>query len=636
MAERIARLQRAMEMDQEHLEVLQAKLGEKETEFNSASEAFKQANTQWEDARKRLDATGGRDAAALEEAERTIADREKKRKLARERFDLAIDARKTAQEQITQLEAKIASDQQTLEKLVNPASLPVATSAPDALPSAEKPPAKEAAAVTAPDVAAPGLPPVSAVSGLAAPATGQSTPRAAPVREAARPAPTKEVLAAQQQAAEATAAANHAEQEAEEVGQRLQTLDKNIALEQQAREAARKRGDNAEAMLQTLEEELQKAFDRDEPLTVTREIRKASYEAQQRLREARVEVRQRAAQLDRLQAERVALLSEQLAAARQVDQKQRQADEARQNLEAIENPFTRTNIINWLLEKGPKLVIIAVVALGFHLLIKLLALRIVAFLTRHESDGRRKKRENRANTLVGVFHNTGVIAIYVGAVLMALDVTGIPVAPLLGGAAVIGLAVAFAAQNLIKDYFYGFMILMEDQYGVNDVVTIGGVTGLVERITLRITVIRDLDAVHFVPHGQISTVSNLTHKWSRAVFNISVSYKEDVDRVMDVLVDLGRRMRLDPEFGKFILEDPEMLGVDSLGESAVVIKFFLKTKPLKQWAVKREMHRRIKKTFDGLGIEIPFPHRTVYHRTEQGMPLNVAEPTSSQHVREAA
>ncbi len=623
-------------MDQEHLEALQAKLGEKETEFNSASEAFKQANTQWEEARKKLDATGGLDAAALEEAERTVADREKKRKLARERFDLAIDARKTAQEQITQLQAKIASDRQTLDKLVNPVSLPAATSAPDALPSAERPPAKEAAAVTAPDVAAPGLPPVSAVSGLAAPVTGPSTPPAAPVREAASPAPTKEVLAAQQQAAEATAAAEHAEQEAEEVSQRLQTLDKNIALEQQAREAARKRGDNAEAMFQTLEEELQKAFDRDEPFTAIREIRKASYEAQQRLREARVEVRQRAAQLDKLQAERVALLSEQLAAARQVDQKRRQADEARQNLEAIENPFTRTNIINWLLEKGPKLLVIAVVALGFHLLIKLLAFRIVAFLTRHESDGRRKERENRANTLVGVFHNTGVIALYVGAVLMALDVTGIPVAPLLGGAAVIGLAVAFAAQNLIKDYFYGFMILMEDQYGVNDVVTIGGVTGFVERITLRITVIRDMDAVHFVPHGQIATVSNLTHKWSRAVFNINVSYKEDVDRVMDVLVDLGRRMRLDPEFGKFILEDPEMLGVDSLGESAVVIKFFLKTKPLKQWAVKREMHRRIKKTFDALGIEIPFPHRTVYHRTEQGMPLNVAEPTLSQHVREAA
>jgi small-conductance mechanosensitive channel len=260
-----------------------------------------------------------------------------------------------------------------------------------------------------------------------------------------------------------------------------------------------------------------------------------------------------------------------------------------------------------------------------QILIKQLAKRIVAFLSRGDSQKSRSEREKRAHTLVGVFHNTCIIVLYVGAVLIVLDVVGIPIAPLLGGAAVVGLAVAFASQNLIKDYFYGFMILMEDQYGVNDVVTIAGITGLVERITLRITVIRDFGAVHFIPHGQITTVSNLTYKWSRAVFEIGVAYKENVDRVMEVLMQLGREMRQDPQFRRDILDDPEMLGVDSFGDSAVVIKFLVKTRPLRQWTVRRELLRRIKNKFDELGIEIPFPHRTLYHRCEEGAAVAIRQ-----------
>jgi small-conductance mechanosensitive channel len=258
------------------------------------------------------------------------------------------------------------------------------------------------------------------------------------------------------------------------------------------------------------------------------------------------------------------------------------------------------------------------------LLIRFAAKRIVAFLTKSLADETKGEREKRISTLVGVFHNTTIVVLYIGAVLMVLEVLEIPIGPLLGGVAVAGLAVAFAAQNLIKDYFYGFMILMENQYGVNDVVSIAGITGFVERITLRITVIRDFNAVHFVPHGQITTVSNLTHKWSRAVFDIGVAYKEDVDRVMDVLMQLGREMRQDPKFASLILDDPEMLGVDAFGDSAVVIKFFIKTKPIKQWDVKRELLRRIKKKFDELGIEIPFPHRTVFHRFENSGELQLS------------
>src|SRR5215469_12777952 len=204
-----------------------------------------------------------------------------------------------------------------------------------------------------------------------------------------------------------------------------------------------------------------------------------------------------------------------------------------------------------------------------------------------------------------------------GGCLMILDELGIPIVPLMGGAAVMGLAVAFGAQNLIKDYFSGFMVLLEDQYGINDVVRIGPISGLVEHISLRTTVLRDLEGVvHFIPHGTITTVSNLTHGWSRALFDVGVAYKEDVDRVMQLLLDMGHELHQDPAFGPLILDDPEMLGLDDLADSSVVIKFFLKTKPLQQWTVKREMLRRIKKRFDELGIEIPFPHQTVYHRYE--------------------
>ncbi len=129
------------------------------------------------------------------------------------------------------------------------------------------------------------------------------------------------------------------------------------------------------------------------------------------------------------------------------------------------------------------------------------------------------------------------------------------------------------------------------------------------------TVLRDLEGVvHFIPHSQVSTVSNLTHGWSRVVMDVGVAYREDVDRVMDVLMDLAREMRDDEDFGPRMLGEPEMLGVNALGDSAVVIRFLVKTRPLKQWEVKRELLRRIKNRFDKLGIEIPFPHRTLYHR----------------------
>ena len=175
------------------------------------------------------------------------------------------------------------------------------------------------------------------------------------------------------------------------------------------------------------------------------------------------------------------------------------------------------------------------------------------------------------------------------------------------------------------------MILLENQYKLKDVVKIGDHAGSVEQITMRMTALRDLEGnLHFLPNGEIKSVINMTHGWSRALFDIGVAYKENVDNVMNVILEVGQELRQDKKFRLFILEDPTMLGVDAFGDSAVVIKFFIKTLPLKQWDVKREMLRRLKNRFDELGIEIPFPQRTIHHQTSNDRLLEALATQSQQ------
>jgi small conductance mechanosensitive channel len=202
-----------------------------------------------------------------------------------------------------------------------------------------------------------------------------------------------------------------------------------------------------------------------------------------------------------------------------------------------------------------------------------------------------------------------------GGTLLALQEAGVDIKTVLGGAAIIGLAVAFGAQNLMRDYFNGFMIMIEDQYELGDLITIGNVTGTVETVNMRTTVLRDIEGrIHFIPNGEVKQVTNRTYGWARALFDISVAYKEDVDRVMRILIDCANELRQDPDFGPYITDEPVMLGVDEFGEAAVRIKFYLKTKPDKMFLVKREMLRRIKNRFDQEGIEIPIPHRVIHQQ----------------------
>ena len=231
--------------------------------------------------------------------------------------------------------------------------------------------------------------------------------------------------------------------------------------------------------------------------------------------------------------------------------------------------------------------------------------------------------KKRISTLGGILRTTGVVAIWAIALMITLKKVGVDIGPIIAGAGIVGLAVGFGAQNLVRDIISGFFILFENQVRVGDVATVNGTGGIVESINLRTVVLRDLSGiVHIFPNGTISTLSNRTKGWSAMVFDIGVAYKEDTDRVSEVMIEVAEELRQDKFFGEKIIEPIEILGVDAFGDSSVVIKARQKTKPIQQWAVGREYLRRLKKAFDEKDIEIPFPHRSMYFG-EASKPIEV-------------
>jgi small conductance mechanosensitive channel len=199
------------------------------------------------------------------------------------------------------------------------------------------------------------------------------------------------------------------------------------------------------------------------------------------------------------------------------------------------------------------------------------------------------------------------------AVLVVLEQLGISPVPLLTGVGIFGLAVGFASQSLIKDVINGLFLLFEDSLSVGDVVTLRGIGGQVEKVTLRAVTIRDLSGnVHVIPNGTIDMITNMTKDYSRYLLDVGVAYREDVDTVISILREIDESMRRDIAFGKDMLEPLEVMGLDRFEDSAVIIRARLKTRPLQQWRIGREFNGRIKKVFDERGIEMPFPHRTLY------------------------
>jgi small conductance mechanosensitive channel len=219
----------------------------------------------------------------------------------------------------------------------------------------------------------------------------------------------------------------------------------------------------------------------------------------------------------------------------------------------------------------------------------------------------------RTITIGGILRATSAVIIWTVAVIMCLNEAGFNVGPLLAGAGIAGVAIGFGAQSLVRDVISGVFMLLEDQIRVGDVVEINGIGGLVEEINLRTTVLRGANgAVHIFRNGDMQTVSNLTRDYSYYVFDIGVDYDEDTDRVLGAMRAVADELRREPEFEQIVLEPLEVFGVDRFEESAVIVKARIKTKPIKQWAVGRELNRRFKKRFDELGIEIPHPQLSLH------------------------
>jgi small conductance mechanosensitive channel len=219
----------------------------------------------------------------------------------------------------------------------------------------------------------------------------------------------------------------------------------------------------------------------------------------------------------------------------------------------------------------------------------------------------------RAATLGRVFRYLVSVVVSLVAGMLVLSELGVSLAPILGAAGVVGIAVGFGAQSLVKDYFGGFFILLEDQIRVGDVVRIADISGFVEEITLRHVRLRDYDGnVHYVPNGLITTVTNMSREYAQSVIDVGVAYREDVDEAFGVMRAVAGAMRADPAFGPKILDELEVAGVERWADSAVVLRCRFKVAPLEQWNVRREYLRRLKRAFDERGIEIPFPHVTVY------------------------
>jgi small-conductance mechanosensitive channel len=231
--------------------------------------------------------------------------------------------------------------------------------------------------------------------------------------------------------------------------------------------------------------------------------------------------------------------------------------------------------------------------------------------------------------------NLATVVIMVVAIITVLGQLGVQIGPVLAAAGIVGLAVGFGAQTLVKDVINGFFILLEDQIRVGDVVQVAGQGGVVEKVNLKMIVLRDLAGnVHYVPNGSIDLVTNMTKDYSRYVFDVGVAYREDVDEVIQIIREVDEKLRSDPDFGPDILEPMEILGLDQFADSAIVIKARTKTRPIQQWRVAREFNRRLKRRFDEKNIEIPFPHVTLYmgeDKQGQAAPMRVMmkQPPSS-------
>ncbi|NVM05034.1 MAG: mechanosensitive ion channel family protein [Candidatus Helarchaeota archaeon] len=283
-------------------------------------------------------------------------------------------------------------------------------------------------------------------------------------------------------------------------------------------------------------------------------------------------------------------------------------------------------LIEKVVVSGPRILFLIILFVALYYIIKFILKKSKNIIKERIEKKSKFPDESikRIETLFSIFSKIVYILLVGIAFTIILGALGINIAPILTAAGIFGLAVSFGAQNLVRDIISGVFILVENQVRKGDVAIVNGVGGFVESINLRTIVLRDFSGiVHIFPNGVINTLSNMTKDWSAMVFDIGVAYKEDPDKVITVIKDVAEELRNDEMYKDFFIEPMQIFGVDNFDDSAVVIKARLKTIPGKQWDLGREFRKRLKKAFDDNGIEIPFPHRSVYFG-EASKPIQVS------------
>ncbi len=279
-------------------------------------------------------------------------------------------------------------------------------------------------------------------------------------------------------------------------------------------------------------------------------------------------------------------------------------------IEALENSVT------WITTELPGLVIIIILFIFTLRLARVISNKLKNTLIERATispDVDTDEAKKRINTLIQITQGLFKVILWVVFLMLVLQKLGINIGPILASVGILGLAIGFGAQELVRDFISGFFIILENQIRTGDVAIVNGTSGLVEKIELRTTTLRDFSGtVHVFQNGKISTMANMTKDWSAILLDIGVAYKEDPQQVMDIMKKVGDNLHNDPEFGSHIIEPIEVLGLNSFADSALVIRVRIKTKPIQQWGVGREYRKRLLQAFNQNNIEIPFPHTTIY------------------------
>ncbi|MBI1322168.1 mechanosensitive ion channel [bacterium] len=644
----IAELRSQIDSDQAQLEQLRKDLTDSsanpESAFSKAETRFKSIENSLKEARKKvadLRSQDTLDTEAVSAGEHEVEELEVKRKEALSDFELEIDQNKVLQEKIVTIELKIDSGKVALDRLMNPGvTEKKQTTEKESPKTAQNPPASgqeaaksgESKAVSESKQAKVAGIDVKTASGIATgnPAliSGMNTESKDPSARSEGESDSviarriREQIREQRKIIEdSQARLIEAEKDEEILTAMVANLERQVQLESKLRDNARKKADLANGKLSKAQEEFRVKSIADAPQDLLQEMADKLLEMDKDFQSARDESRLHSNRLEDIQNERAA--KQELLRLAQVKRAalQKSIDDAEKQISELKDPTSLLNLIDWFATRGVRIFFVLLIMLGSRSVLRSLGSRAIRMMVHSREKMDKEDRNDRAETLVSVYSNAVSVSVIGGGLVIMAQEAGIPVGPLLGGVAIFGLAIAFGAQNLIKDYFYGFVVLLENQFSVNDVIQVGTITGLVERITLRMTVIRDgAGTVHFVPNGSMTTVSNFSYDWSRAVFEIPVSYHTPVDEVIQHIQNIGKGLRQDKEFGPLCLDDLTMLGVDNLSENSVTIKFFIKTRPLKQWPVKREMLRRLLNRFEEAGIDLQTTTRvrTMMVRADSG------------------